>query len=50
MVKTGNGNLNRADLCREAAQEWNKIKHKNTTEIDEIIRNYLTIQFRLYDI
>lgn len=50
MVKTGNGTPNRADVCREAAQEWNKIKKKSTTEIDEIIRRYLNTQFSLYDI
>ena len=50
MVKTGNSSTNRADVCREATQEWNKIKKKSTTEIDEIIRKYLITQFNLYDI
>src|SRR5581483_11365670 len=50
MVKTGNGTPNHADVCHEAAQEWNKIKKKNTIEIDEIIRQYLATQFSLYDI
>src|SRR5215213_9499800 len=50
MVKTGNGTPNRADVCREAAQEWNKIKKKSITEIDEIIRQYLSAQYSLYDI
>nr|CAG8683580.1 15397_t:CDS:2 [Entrophospora candida] len=50
MVKTGNGTPNRADVCREATQEWNRIKKKSTTEIDEIIRKYLITQFNLYDI
>jgi hypothetical protein len=50
MVKTGNGTPNRADICHEATQEWNKIKKKSTTEIDEIIRRYLNTQFSLYDI
>ncbi|CAJ0751562.1 8351_t:CDS:2, partial [Entrophospora sp. SA101] len=50
MVKTGNGTPNRADICREATQEWNRIKKKSTTEIDEIIRRYLITQFNLYDI
>ncbi|PKY22650.1 hypothetical protein RhiirB3_436662 [Rhizophagus irregularis] len=50
MVKTGNGTPNRADVCHEAAQEWNKIKKKSMVEIDEIIRQYLATQFSLYDI
>ena len=28
MVKTGNGTPNRANVCREVIQEWNKIKKK----------------------
>ena len=28
MVKTGNSTPNRADVCHEAVQEWNKIKKK----------------------
>ncbi|CAJ0641515.1 2201_t:CDS:1 [Entrophospora sp. SA101] len=50
MVKTGNGTPNRADVCRKATQEWNRIKKKSTTEIDEIIRKYLITQFNLYNI
>ncbi|CAJ0645778.1 1347_t:CDS:2 [Entrophospora sp. SA101] len=50
MVKTGNGTPNCADVCRKATQEWNRIKKKSTTEIDEIIRKYLITQFNLYDI
>ncbi|CAB4473731.1 hypothetical protein RhiirA1_446302 [Rhizophagus irregularis] len=50
MVMTGNGTLNRADVCREAMQEWNKIKKKSTTEIDKIIKKFLNTQFSLYDI
>src|SRR3954454_24723504 len=50
MVKTGNGTPNRADVCCEATQEWNKIKKKSITEIDEIIRQYLSTQFSLFDI
>ena len=50
MVKTGNGILNHANVCREASQEWNKIKNKGAEEIDNIIRKYLTTQFNLYDI
>ncbi|CAB4473773.1 unnamed protein product [Rhizophagus irregularis] len=49
-IKTGNGTPNRADICHEAAQEWNKIKKKSMVEIDEIIRQYLATQFSLYDI
>ncbi|CAI2193295.1 19937_t:CDS:1, partial [Funneliformis geosporum] len=50
MVKTGSRTLNRAEVCREAEQEWNKIKSKNETEIDVIIKNYLDTPFNLYDI
>jgi len=50
MVKTGNGTPNRADVCSEAAKEWNKIKSKSREEIDDIIRNYLAAQYNLYDI
>ena len=38
------------EVCHKAAQEWNKIKFKNETEIDDIIRNYLDTPFDLYDI
>ena len=41
---------NRADVCCEAAQEWNKIKNKNSTEIEDIIKQYLATLFNLYDI
>ncbi|CAI2170880.1 6203_t:CDS:2 [Funneliformis geosporum] len=50
IIKTGNGTPNRAKVCYEVAQEWNKIKLKNKTEIDDIIRIYLTTPFNLYDI
>ncbi|CAG8525075.1 19307_t:CDS:2 [Gigaspora rosea] len=30
--KVRNGTPNRADVCHEAAQEWNKVKNKNDTE------------------
>ena len=50
MVKTGNGTPNRNDVCREATKEWNEIKSKSKSEIDEIIRNYLATPYNLYDI
>ena len=50
MVKTGNSTPNRADICREATKEWNKIKSKDESEIDDIIRNYLATPYNLYDI
>ncbi|CAB4437126.1 unnamed protein product [Rhizophagus irregularis] len=50
MVKTGVGTPNRADVCSEAAKEWNKIKSKSRTEIDDIIRNYLATPYNLCDI
>ena len=50
IVKTGNGIPNRNDVCREATKEWNEIKSKSKSEIDEIIRNYLATPYNLYDI
>ncbi|GBC33567.2 hypothetical protein GLOIN_2v1783204 [Rhizophagus irregularis DAOM 181602=DAOM 197198] len=50
MVKIGVGTPNRADVCSEAAKEWNKIKSKSRTEIDDIIRNYLATPYNLCDI
>ncbi|PKK63532.1 hypothetical protein RhiirC2_716926 [Rhizophagus irregularis] len=50
MVKTGNGDPNRAELCESAAKEWNKIKRKDNTEIDAIIRDYLATPYNLCDI
>ncbi|CAG8724710.1 20951_t:CDS:1, partial [Gigaspora rosea] len=47
---TGNSTPNHADVCHEAAQEWNKVKNKNDTKISNIIRNYLATQYNLYDI
>ncbi|PKK55708.1 hypothetical protein RhiirC2_858905 [Rhizophagus irregularis] len=47
MVKTANYTPNRADVCCEAAQEWNKIKNKNSTEIEDIIKQYLATPFNL---
>ncbi|CAB5182094.1 unnamed protein product [Rhizophagus irregularis] len=49
MVKTGNSNPNRADICNEATQEWNKVKSKSMAEIDEIIRNFLSTPYNLYN-
>src|ERR1700722_12114013 len=50
MVKTGIGNPDRADICNEAAKEWNKIKSKSKAEVDDIIRNYLATPYNLRDI
>ncbi|EXX61863.1 hypothetical protein RirG_167150 [Rhizophagus irregularis DAOM 197198w] len=50
MVKTGNGDPTRAELCESAAKEWNKIKRKDNTEIDDIIRGYLATSYNLCDI
>ncbi|RGB22023.1 hypothetical protein C1646_776797 [Rhizophagus diaphanus] len=38
MVKTGNGDPNHAELCKSATKEWNNIKRKDKSEIDDIIR------------
>ncbi|CAG8728768.1 6539_t:CDS:2, partial [Gigaspora rosea] len=48
--ETGNGTPNHAEVCCEAAQEWNKVKNKNNTEISNIIRNYLATPYNLYNI
>src|SRR4051794_10737818 len=50
MVKTRNGDPNRAELCVLAIKEWNKIKGKNKSEIDDAIRDYLATPYNLYDI
>ncbi|CAG8614419.1 15187_t:CDS:1 [Dentiscutata erythropus] len=50
MVKTGNDTPNHAHICREATQEWNKIKAKSAEEINDIIKKHLTIPFNLYNI
>ncbi|CAG8807870.1 16985_t:CDS:2 [Dentiscutata erythropus] len=50
MIKTANGTPNRAQVCREATQEWNKIKTKDAEKIDNMIKTYLSTPFNLYDI
>ncbi|CAI2186389.1 9849_t:CDS:2, partial [Funneliformis geosporum] len=50
MFKTGNDTPNRNNVCRETTKEWNKIKNKSKSEIDEIIRDYLAMPNNLYDI
>lgn len=50
MVKAENGNPDHAELCESATKEWNKIKRKNKTEIDGIIRDYLAMPYNLCDI
>src|SRR6266542_2647183 len=41
MIKTENSIPNCANICHEATKEWNKIKSKGKSEIDNIIKNYL---------
>src|SRR6266511_753422 len=50
MVKTGNSTPNRAIVCHEAATEWTKIKNKSATEIDNIIKEYITTPIHPYNI
>ncbi|GBB98750.1 hypothetical protein RclHR1_33010001 [Rhizophagus clarus] len=50
MVKTRNSNSNCAEFCKSATKEWNKIKRKDKTEIDDIIRGYLATPYNLCDI
>ena len=50
MVKIRNGDPNHAELCKSATKEWNKIKRKDKTEIDDIIRGYLAMPYNLCDI
>jgi len=47
MVKTGNGTPNRNNIYHKATKEWNEIKSKSKSEIDEIIRNYLITPYNL---
>jgi hypothetical protein len=50
MVKTSNHTPNRDAVCCEAIDKWNKIKKKNTEEIEDIIWNYMATPLNLYDI
>ncbi len=50
MVKTESSIPNHIKVYYKAVQEYNKIKSKNKTEIDNIIRNYLDMPFNLYNI
>ncbi|GBC46576.1 uncharacterized protein OCT59_017655 [Rhizophagus irregularis] len=50
MVKTSNFTPNRAAVCHEAIDEWNKIKKKSIDDINDIIRNHMTTPINLYDI
>ncbi len=50
MVKTENNTSKRNDVCYKTTKEWNKIKSKSKSEINEIIRNYLATPYNLYDI
>uniref|UniRef100_U9TQT4 Uncharacterized protein n=1 Tax=Rhizophagus irregularis (strain DAOM 181602 / DAOM 197198 / MUCL 43194) TaxID=747089 RepID=U9TQT4_RHIID len=50
MVKTGNGDPNRSELCESVTKEWNKIKRKDKPEIEDIIRDYLATPYNLCDI
>ena len=50
MVKMGNSTPNRTIICHEAATEWTKIKNKSATEIDNIIKEYITTPIHPYNI
>ncbi|GBB93823.1 hypothetical protein RclHR1_22370006 [Rhizophagus clarus] len=50
IVKTKNSDPNHAELCELATKKWNKIKRKDKTEIDDIIRGYLATLYNLCDI
>ncbi len=50
MVKTGNSTSNRIIICQDAAKEWKNIKNKSTSEIDDIIKNYMTTSISPYNI
>ena len=50
MVKIGNSTPNYAIVCHEAATEWTKIKNKSATEIDNIIKEYITTPIHPYNI
>ncbi len=50
MVKMGNSTSNRAIICHEAATEQTNIKSKSATEIDNIIKEYITTSIHPYNI
>ncbi|CAG8812015.1 11003_t:CDS:1, partial [Gigaspora rosea] len=50
MVRTGNSSSNRANICCDAAAEWNKIKSKSALEINNKIKEYLTTPIDRYNI
>jgi predicted DNA-binding protein YlxM (UPF0122 family) len=50
MVKTSNYTLNRAVVCQEAINEWNKVKKKSVDDIDSVIQDYMATPLNLYDI
>src|SRR6266508_369356 len=50
MVKTENSIPNRIIICQDAAKEWKNIKNKSISEIDDIIKNYMTTPISPYNI
>src|SRR6266542_4370614 len=50
MVKMRNSTLNHAIVYRKAATEWTNIKSKSATEIDNIIKEYITTPIHPYNI
>ncbi len=50
MVKIENNTPNRIIICQDAAKEWKNIKNKSTSEINDIIKNYITILINSYNI
>ena len=50
MVKIGNSTSNHIIICQDAAKEWKNIKNKSISEIDDIIKNYMTIPISPYNI
>jgi len=50
MVKIGNSTSNHIIICQDAAKEWKNIKNKSTSEIDDIIKNYMTTSISPYNI
>ena len=50
MVKIENSTPNYTIICHKAATEWTNINSKSATEIDNIIKEYITTPIHTYNI
>ncbi|CAI2196036.1 4574_t:CDS:1, partial [Funneliformis geosporum] len=44
----GNNTPDHAIICRKTAKEWKNIKSKSAIEVDNIIKEYISIPINLY--